>query len=103
MFCINMSDKTFLPDNAITKHERQEDEMILRKKQADLDYNRKVNNAIVAEKKAKREAQLQKIRDEQRNKHIKLVISVVYNALLIWVGYLIVINLLRWFIFLHFV
>ena len=98
-----MSDNTFLPDNAITEHERQEDEMILRKKQADLDYNRKVNNAIVAEKKAKREAQLQKIRDEQRNKHIKLVISVVYNALLIWVGYLIVINLLRWFIFLHFV
>jgi len=98
-----MSDNTFLPDNAITEHERQEDEMILRKKQADLDYNRKVNTAIVAEKKAKREAQLQKIRDEQRNKHIKLVISVVYNALLIWVGYLIVINLLRWFIFLHFV
>jgi len=98
LFCTNMSDTEFLPDNAITQIERQEAEMLMRKEQAEREYDRKVNNAIVAEKKAKRQAQLQKIRDRRRNAHIRFFIHVASNALFIWMGYLMVLNLLRWVI-----
>jgi len=94
-----MPDTTFLPDNAITEIERQEAEMLMRKEQAEREYNRKVNNAIVAEKKAKREAQLKKARDKRRNKTNKIIMQALFNAMFIWIGYLMVISLFKWFIF----